>query len=105
MKRVLAFALGAFTIMAAAGPASARDGWSPGAALAVGAIGGLALGSAIGGAAATPYYPGKPVGFAAPPPRPVVVETVEEGPVCYVKRRRYIDEFGDEVVRGIRVCE
>jgi len=39
-------------------PAAAGDG----AALAAGALGGLALGTVIGSAAAGPYYPGKPVG-------------------------------------------
>ena len=94
-----------------AAPAQARDGISPGAAAAVGVLGGLAPGGAIGSAAASPYYPGKPV--YSPPPAPVYyghrhttyIETIDEAPACYVKRRRYVDEFGDVVIRRVRVCE
>jgi hypothetical protein len=94
-----------------AAPAQARDGISPGAAAAVGVLGGLALGGAIGSAAASPYYPGKPV-YSPPPapvyygrPRTTYIETIDEAPACYVKRRRYVDEFGDVVIRRVRVCE
>jgi hypothetical protein len=94
-----------------ASPASARDGVSPGAAAAVGLLGGLAIGGAIGSAAANPYYPGKPV-YSPPPapvyharPRTTYVETIEEAPACYVKRRRYVDEFGDVIIRRVRICE
>jgi hypothetical protein len=76
-----------------------------GAALAAGALGGLALGTVIGSAAAGPYYPGKPVGVLSPPPSPVYVEAYDESPACFIKRRRYVDEFGDVTVRRIRVCE
>ncbi|MDB5511393.1 MAG: hypothetical protein JWR08_876 [Enterovirga sp.] len=92
-------------------PASAE--MSPGAAAAVGALGGLAVGGVIGGAMASgPYYPGKrvytappppPVYYAPPPRRVYVSEEVE--PRCYVKRRRYVDEFGDVIVRRIRICD
>jgi hypothetical protein len=92
-------------------PAQAGDGISPGAAAAVGVLGGLAVGGALGSAAASPYYPGKPV--YSPPPRPVyysraparVYYEADEGPACYTRRRRYVDEFGDVVIRRTRVCE
>ena len=104
MKRILVSALAAAAFAASALPASAWDrGWSPGAAVAVGAVSGLALGAAIG-AAANPYYPGKPV-YVATPPRRVYVETVEEAPVCTIRKRRYVDEFGDVTIRRIRVCD
>jgi hypothetical protein len=88
-------------------PAQAGDG----AAAAAGLLGGLAIGGALGSAAASPYYPGKPV--YSPPPRPVyysrpparVYYEADEGPACYTRRRRYVDEFGDVVIRRTRVCE
>jgi hypothetical protein len=100
-------------LAAPAGSASARDGLSTGAAVAIGALGGLAVGGAIGSAAASgPYYPGKRV-YTAPPPPPVyyappprrvrVYEEVE--PRCYVKRRRYVDEYGDVILRRERWCD
>lgn len=103
----------AASLISAVPAASARDGLSTGAAVALGAIGGLAVGGAIGSAAASgPYYPGKPVGYAPPPPPPVyyaprpvrVYEEVVE-PRCYVKRRRFVDEFGDVVMRRERWCD
>src|SRR5919199_621267 len=80
-----AAALMLVTGLAAAQPAAARDRLSPGAAVALGALGGLAVGAAVGAAAAQPpvyapapayvesetvyYRPGPP-----PPPPPVYVE-------------------------------
>ena len=78
-------------------PASARDGWNAAGAV-LGVAGGLALGRAL---AANSYYPGKLVARA----RPVSVESIDDGPVCFVKRRRYVDEFGDLVIRRVRICE
>ena len=100
MKRVLCSALAAATLATAPAPAFARDGWNAAAAI-IGAAGGLAVGSAI--ANSNSYYPGKPV-YIAPRPRPVYVETIDEVPACYVKQRRYVNEFGDEVIRRVRVC-
>ena len=79
--------------------------------MAIGALGGLAVGGAIGSAAASgPYHPGKrvyapppPVHYAPPPRRVYVTEEVE--PRCFVKRRRYFDEFGDMIVRRERWCD
>lgn len=94
-------------------PATARDGWSPGAAAAVGVLGGLAAGAAIGSAAREPgYYPGRPVEYAPPPPPPgyypppprrVIYE--ESAPECYVRTRRFVNEWGDTVIRRQRVCD
>jgi hypothetical protein len=93
-------------------PAPASAEMSPGGALALGALGGLAVGGVIGHSMASgPYYPGKRV-YTAPPPPPVyyasprrvyVSEEVESR--CYVKRRRYVDEFGDLIVRRVRICD
>ena len=103
----------ALSLAMASSPVSARDGLSTGAAVALGAIGGLAIGGAIGSAAASgPYYSGKrvytappppPVYYAPPPPRVYVSEEVE--PRCFVKRRRYVDEFGDVIIRRERWCD
>jgi hypothetical protein len=89
-------------------PAQARD-LSPGAAAAVGVLGGLAIGGAIAsGANQGPYYPGRQVAGPRPvfvaPPEPVYVE---EAPVeeCYVRRRRFENEYGDVIIRRQRVCE
>ena len=100
MKRMLLGGVVITALINATVPAAAGDG----AALAAGALGGLALGTVIGSAAAGPYYPGKPVGIVTPPP-PVYVEAYDESPACVIKRRRYVDEFGDVTVRRIRVCE
>lgn len=53
-------------------------GWNPGAAAAVGAIGGLALGAAI--ANSQPYYESAPV-YAPPPPPPPAYPVYGGGPV------------------------
>lgn len=101
MFRSLAIALVAGGLLAAPA-AQARDGISPGGAAALGVLGGLAVGGAIGAANADPYYPGKPVYRA---PRPVYVEEEYVGPVCHFERRRYIDAYGDVSFRRVRVCE
>lgn len=99
MKRMCLGTLLAASVLGATGPsASARDGWSPGAAAAVGVLGGLAVGSAI---ANNSYYPGKPVAVA---PRPVYVAPAYE-PECFFERRRYVDAYGDVIIRRVRVCE
>ena len=109
LKAPLSVLVLAATLASASLPAQARD-LSPGAAAAIGVLGGMAIGGAIAGSAAQgPYYPGKQVAgpaplYAPPPPRPVYVE---EEPVedCYVQRRRYENEYGDVVIRRRRVCE
>ncbi|ACA15640.1 conserved hypothetical protein [Methylobacterium sp. 4-46] len=98
MKRIVSACVAAATlagmVTAGASPAQA-GGWRAGPAIALGAIGGLALGSAIA-AGSRPAY-----GYApAYGPAPVYVE-----PDCYVVRRRVVDEFGDVYLRRVRVCE
>lgn len=95
---VMAGALACTLTLGAVPAAQARDGIGPGGAAALGVLGGLAVGGAIA-AANDPYYPGKPV-YRAPPP-PVYVE----GPVCHFERRETIDPYGDIYVRRVRVCE
>ena len=82
-------------------PASAQyyrgGGWSPGAAAAVGVLGGLALGTAVGAASARPAY-GPPPGYYAPPPRPVYGE-------CYIVHRRvWVPGWGWDV-RPREICD
>jgi hypothetical protein len=79
LKRCLSGALVALTLAASAGaatPASARDRLSPGAAAAIGVLGGLAVGGAIAASQAPVYAAPAPV-YVAPAPvyaPPVVVE-------------------------------
>ena len=67
--------------LAASQPAAARDRLSPGAAVALGALGGLAVGAAVGAAVAQPQPP-VPV-YRAPPPPPPPVYVEERAPVYY----------------------
>ena len=105
--RTFSMALAAMAALTAMAPvAEARDGIGPGGAAALGVIGGLAVGTAIGAGAANAggYYPGRPVAVAPaygpPPPARVYVE--EE---CYFRKRRFYDDFGNMIVRRERVCE
>lgn len=82
----------ASVVVATASPAEAR--WRGGPAFALGAVGGLALGSAL---AARPSY-GPHYGYYGYAP-------AYYGPSCYVVRRRFVDEFGDVYVRRMRVCD
>jgi hypothetical protein len=77
-------------------PAAARDRLSPGAAVALGALGGLAVGAAVGAAVAQPQ---PPVVYRAPPP--VYVEEYRE-PVYYERPRRervYVEQCTTERYR------
>ncbi len=102
MRTTLATAVLLSGLVSLAPGAQARDGIGPAGAAALGAIGGLAVGSAIAGSANNGYYPGQPVYRA--PPRPVYVEE-DYGPVCHFERRRYVDGYGDVIFRRVRVCE
>lgn len=84
--------------IAAAPSAQAHDDIGPGGAAALGVLGGLAIGGAIA-SSQNQYYPGQRVYRA---PRPVYVEAE---PDCHLERRRYVDEYGDVIVRRIRVCD
>jgi hypothetical protein len=86
------------------GPYYQRGGSiGPGAAAALGVLGGVAVGAAIAGGAAP-----APVVVAPPPPAPVYVPrrvVVEDEEVCRVERtREWVPGFGWEIHRR-RVCE
>ncbi|KAA2238017.1 hypothetical protein [Salinarimonas soli] len=98
MKRFIGLSLVAASLMAASAPASARDGQNA-AAAALGVVGGLALG------AIASQPPPPPATVYVRRPAPVYVESYEEEPVCVIKRRRYVDEFGDVTIRRIKVCD
>ncbi|WP_134499780.1 hypothetical protein [Microvirga pakistanensis] len=76
--------------LAAAQPAEARDRMSPGAAAAVGVLGGLAVGTIVGATVAQQpaYAAPAPVYVAPPPPARVYVE--EPAPVVYHHRPRRV---------------
>jgi hypothetical protein len=104
--RVLSGGLSALALAAvlAATPAAARDRLSPGAAAALGALGGLAVGGAIAASQAPAYAAPAPVYvapapvYAPPPPPPVVVER------CYTERAdEYVPGWGWQTLHR-RVC-
>jgi hypothetical protein len=74
-----------------------------GGAIAAGLIGGLAVG-ALAASAARPAYGygayGRPVGYAYPAYGPGYV-----GGDCFIQTRKYVDEWGDVVVRRRKVCD
>jgi len=72
-------ALALVASLAAVEPAGARDRLSPGAAAAIGVLGGLAIGGAIAASQSPAYAAPAPV-YVAPPPRPVYVQPA---PVYY----------------------
>lgn len=71
------------TGLAAAEPAAARDRLSPGAAAALGVLGGLAVGGAIAASQAPAYAAPAPVYVAPPPPPPPAPAYVESETVYY----------------------
>lgn len=110
IKRGLAGAFGTLALvasLAAAPSAEARDRLSPGAAAAIGVLGGIAIGGAIAAsqspayaAPAPVYVEPEPVYVAPPPPRRRVY--VEH---CYTERsREYVPGWGWQPVRR-RVCD
>ncbi|MCJ2121033.1 hypothetical protein [Methylobacterium sp. J-077] len=84
-------ALTALILFGAHPAAQARDGIGVGGAAALGVLGGVVAGTAIASANNRPVY-------AAPPPA-----YVEE--VCHIERRGFIDPYGVEHIRRVRVCE
>ena len=97
-RLVLGSAVAALAIAAplAAGTADARDRLSPGAAVALGALGGLAVGGAIAAAQGPVYAAPAPV-YEEPEPR-----WVEH---CFIERSsEYVPGWGWQPVRR-RVCE
>ncbi len=96
MKTTVSAMLVAATLagsMMAAPAAHAQRGLGVG--IAAGLLGGAIVGGAI--ASSRPAY-AQPYGYA---PAPVYVD---EGPVCRMERRRFIDAYGYERVRRIEVC-
>ncbi|XYD11931.1 hypothetical protein R1A27_32755 (plasmid) [Methylobacterium sp. NMS12] len=87
-------ALAALALCASHSAVQARDGIGVGGAAALGALGGVVAGSAIA-SANSGYYPGRPI-YVAPPPA-----YVEE--ICHVERRGYINPYGYEHIRRVRV--
>lgn len=94
LKTAATAALAALVLCGAQPAAQARDGIGVGGAVALGALGGVAAGAAIA-SANNGYYPGRPV-YVAPP-------AYEE--VCHFERRGFIDPYGVEHIRRVRVCE
>ncbi|MCJ2132563.1 hypothetical protein MKK69_00500, partial [Methylobacterium sp. J-026] len=95
MKTAGMAALAALALCGTQPAAQARDGIGVGGAAALGVLGGVVAGSAIA-SANNGYYPGQPV-YRAPPPA-----YVEE--VCHFERRGFIDPYGVEHIRRVRVC-
>lgn len=87
-----AAALALVTGLVAVQPAAARDRMSPGAAAAVGALGGLAVGTIVGATIAQQpaYAAPAPVYAAPPPPPPARVYVEEPAPVVYERRPRRV---------------
>jgi hypothetical protein len=85
-------ALAVVTTLAAVEPAAARDRLSPGAAAAIGVLGGLAVGGAIAASQSPAYAAPAPV-YVAPPPPPASVYVEEAAPVYYAPppRRVYVE--------------
>jgi hypothetical protein len=104
------------TSLAVSNPAAAGDRLSPGAAAALGVVGGLAIGGAIAASQRPVYAAPAPV-YTAPPPEPVYVEqrpepvyvaprrvVVEEEEHCWVERsREWVPGWGWQSQRH-RVC-
>lgn len=90
--------------LAGAEPASARDRLSPGAAAAIGVLGGLAVGGAIAASQSPVYAAPAPVYVAPPPPPPpTYVETERvyyEPPPPPVYVERCVTERYSEWVPG-----
>jgi hypothetical protein len=78
------------TGLAASNPAAARDRLSPGAAAAVGVLGGLAVGGAIAASQRPAYAAPAPV-YVAPAPQRVYVQprrVIVEEEDCWTERTR-----------------
>lgn len=90
MKVVRLLSSGAMALALAASlaatPALARDRISPGAAAAIGVLGGLAIGGAIAASQAPAYAAPAPVYVAPPPPPPPRTVYVERPATVYVER-------------------
>lgn len=117
-SKMLRGGLAALTLVAVAAagaaPASAqyyykkRNGISPGAAAAVGVVGGLALGAAITGSRPAYGYGQPSYGYAPPPPTYYAPQRrvyVRQEPDCFVRRQRvWVEGWGWET-RRVQVCQ
>ena len=88
-------AVSALALTAVSQPASAGGN---GGAVAAGVVGGLAVGAIIGSQMNRPAY-GGPAYYEAPPRR------VYEEEDCRIIHRHYVDRYGYEHVRRVRVCD
>jgi hypothetical protein len=94
LKLTTFVAISALALTAVSQPASAGGN---GGAVAAGVVGGLAVGAIIGSQMNRPAY-GGPAYYDAPPERVYEEE-------CGVVHRRYVDRYGYEHVRRVRVCD
>jgi hypothetical protein len=95
LKLTTLAAVSALTLTAVSQPASAGN---DGGAVAAGIVGGLAVGAIIGSQANRNYYNG-PAYYEAPPQR------VYEDEDCRIVHRHYVDQYGYEHTRRVRVCD
>jgi hypothetical protein len=86
-------AVSALALTAVSQPAVAGNN---GGAVAAGVIGGLAVGAIIGSQAQRNYYGGPAYYEPAP---------VYEYSECRIVHRHYVDRYGYEHVRRVRVCD
>jgi hypothetical protein len=97
IRKFMIAGVGALAVAAVAVPTAAQarwghhwdGGWGPGF------VGGLMAGSAL----AAPYYYGGPYPYYYSGPY-----AYDYGPDCYIRRRVYINRFGERIVRHVRVC-
>jgi hypothetical protein len=94
LKVITLAAVSALALTAVSQPASAGNN---GGAVAAGVIGGLAVGAIIGSQAGRNYYGGPAYYESAP--------RVYEEEDCRIIRRHYVDRYGYEHVRRVRVCD
>ena len=94
VKVITLAAVSALALTVVSQPASAGGN---GGAVAAGVVGGLAVGAIIGSQAARPNYYGGPAYYE---PAPVY----EERAYCHTERRVFVDSYGYEHYRRVRVC-
>jgi hypothetical protein len=94
VKVITLAALSALALTAVSQPASAGGN---GGAVAAGVVGGLAVGAIIGSQAARPNYYNGPAYYEAAP-------VYEERAYCHTERRVFVDSYGYEHYRHVRVC-
>lgn len=82
-----------------------RRGYGGGGALAAGLIGGLAVGALAASNSGYGYGGGYGYGYPAYGYAPVTYGYPAYGGGCYVVRNRYVNPWGQVVVRREQVCE